>query len=184
MNSPATPSQVADAIRAGFPVDISDTVDKLLRDHIEIVYVNYLSAEKFWLSSGTSVSVQDRIYTGEYAGSKLKGTDRLVYDCVYSRSNNGYVREAAVKSLYSSANLPEWAMPYLYLTLSDYVVEISSIVEPREDIIAGFRKLQELNPQQHHLAQARATSYWNEYYRNKYHQSEYPAIKLLGVISP
>lgn len=185
-------SQNLKVIRKGFPIELQETVNDVFKKHVEQHDDYPVGADEFFLNKDEKVSTPARIHTDAYAPDDLSGAEKLVYDCIYSRSTDGYSREKALRSLYATKSLPFWAIPYLYLSLSDYVIEISSIVKPDdEDIIHAFQKLSELNPEQHRLTRERAISYWSEYYRYKdvvsrsgdnMSKQEYPSLKVINRI--
>lgn len=187
-------SQNLTTIGKGFPAELQALTANVSKKHIK-QHENYpIKTAVFCLETNEEVLVPSRIHTDSYASTDLSGTEKLIYDCIYSRSTDGYSREKALRSLYAAKSLPLpfWTIPYLYLSLSDYVIEISSIVKPDdEDIVNAFQKLSSLNPEQYRLTKARATSYWNEYYkkdsisgyRGYASKHEYPAIKVIDRIN-
>lgn len=90
----------------------------------------------------------------------------------------------AIRNLYHTSDLPEWAIPYLYLSLSDYVVEVSSIIGQDEFLLTRLQQMSTLNPEQFRLTKERAISYWSIYYREMYSKNAYPALKIIGIIDP
>lgn len=180
---PSPKNDNSHTIRAAFPESVQDAVDTVLKNYIEQNNKYHVSTEVFCLEYNERISVPSRIHTGKYKGDNLEGIEKLIYDCVYSRSTDGYAREAAVKSLYASRPLPSWAIPYLYLALADYVIEVSSIIKPEEDILTEFKKISGLNPGHSRLTRERAISYWAVYYRYDFRKDEYPAFKVLTLVS-
>lgn len=185
-------SQNLRVVRKGFPVELQETFDDVFRKYVK-QYNSYpvrTSVNEFFLSQDEKIFIPARIHTDPYAPGDLDAIKKLIYDCIYSRSTEGFSREEALRSLHATKPLPFWAISYLYLSLSDYVIEISSIVKPGDrDIIHAFQKLSELNPEQYRLARARATSYWSEYYRymgvsgRKVSKQEYSALKVIERIA-
>jgi len=185
-------SQNLRVVRKGFPAELQKLAAEVFKNYVKQHDSYAIGTDEFILDTGEKVLVPARVHTDPYSPDNLRGTEKLIYDCIYSRSTDGYSREKALRNLYAIRSLPSWTIPYLYLSLSDYVIEISSIIKPNdEDIIHAFQKLSELNPEQHRLIRARAVSYWNEYYRYKDDISrygdnisklEYPALKVINRI--
>lgn len=179
-------------VRKGFPAELQETVNVVLKKHVNQHESYPVGTDEFFLDTNERVLIPARIHTDSYSPDNLSGLEKLIYDCIYSRSTDGYSREKALRNLYATKPLPFWTIPYLYMSLSDYVIEISSIANPNdEDIIRAFQKISELNPEQYRLTRARAISYWNEYYRYKddisrhgdnISKQEYPALKVISRI--
>lgn len=172
-------------IRRAFPTKLQELVDEVFKKHVKQHDSYPIGTDEFFLETNEKVLVPARIHTDPYSPDDLSGTKKLIYDCICSRSTNGYSREKALRSLYATKPLPLWTIPYLYLSLSDYVIEISSIVSPDdEDTIIAFQRLSKLNPEQYRLTEARAISYWSEWYRyqDNLSRQEYPALEVVKRI--
>lgn len=166
----------------GFPPEMQKHVDDVFKKHV-IQHDSYpIDTDAFYLEQNQKVQVPVRIYTGPYIDKSFSDAEKLIYDCIYSRSTDGHAREAAIKGLDSAKSIPFWAMPYLYISLSDYAIQVSSIIALDDEIVADLRKLSRLNPEQYRLLEARATSYWNAYYREKFRKEEYPALEIINKI--
>lgn len=123
---------------------------------------------EYELTSGT-VSFPYRLYFVDANEEKIESlTDRqkkIIY-CLYTRSNDGYLREKYAKKLLG-AGLEEWCLPFIVSLCDDYVVEIveavySALSERNNDDIKAFCKRNESSVRKSY---SRMVSYWNEYYR-------------------
>ena len=122
---------------------------------------------EYELTSGT-VSFPYRLYFVDANEEKIENlTDRqkkILY-CLYTRSDDGYLREKYAKKLLD-AGLEEWCLPFIVSLCDDYVVEIVETVynalrERNNDDIKAFCKRNESSVRKSY---SRMISYWNEYY--------------------
>jgi hypothetical protein len=100
--------------------------------------------------------------------------------CLCTRSTDGHVRHAALRSVLC-INEP-WAVPFVVLLAGEYVVEIMT------DMVASLPTLEcsiyaEFARENRHLIRrlrSQATSYWNCYYRGVYpDRIAYPGLVFL-----
>lgn len=172
----------------GFPNDVQDSVSRVLKRISKQDWYQTHELTTFVLNKNTTVTIPGRILVDNYIADRLDGIDGIVYDSVLSRSTklsrstNGYVREKAVRGLYNRVQLPFWALPYLFLSMSDYVFNISSVVHPGSRFIYQFCELSKLNPEEYRLLKARASSYWGAYYRYEISKDKYPALLVINEI--
>lgn len=100
--------------------------------------------------------------------------------CLVSRATDGYLRQRAVASLLGAEEA--WAAPYVATLLADYVHEIVEIIhnglsELNREVYANLVRE---NPTTFRTLRARATSYWDAYYRHLYPEKlDYPGLKAL-----
>lgn len=165
-----------DMFEQGFPKELSGELHKVLGVISKQTYNNISQGcseesgkEEYVLSDGSSVSFPYRIYyiDDEHIYDKLDSSEeKRIYDCIFSRSYDGYVRERHLKNLLTE-DMPEWCMPYILKLSAEYVKEI---VEDIYVFMSGrdnskFQEFCELNPQIVRYAYSRMTNYWNEFYR-------------------
>jgi hypothetical protein len=114
------------------------------------------------------------------AWPQLRGKFSPAIQCLCTRSTDGHVRQAALRSVLCMDE--PWAVPFVVLLACEYVVEIIT------DIVASLPTLKrsiyaEFVRENRHLMQrlrSKATSYWNCYYRGSYpDQSTYPGFVFL-----
>jgi hypothetical protein len=117
------------------------------------------------------------------AWPQLQGKFSPATQCLCTRSSDGYVRHAALRSVLC-INEP-WAVPFVVLLAGEYVVEIVA------DMVAYLPTLErgiyaEFVRENRHLMQQlrmKATSYWNCYYRGSYpDRSAYPGLVFLNQL--
>ena len=123
--------------------------------------------------SAQSIAVPYRIYLPELSDEeidRLTSVQKQIVFCIYTRSNNGFVREKYVRRLLVS-DFSEWCIPYIVKLCDEYVVQIVQVIydslkdRDNADIIEFCRA----NKAQIRKSHSRMVSYWNEYYRYDEH---------------
>lgn len=133
-------------------------------------------------------AVRLKLPSGPLEPCGLGGEARLVWMAWFTRSDDGLIRQAAVQELFGQPR--EWVVPYLVQLLGEYVIEICSdiadFVEGTVTTDAGwaqaFRGFWADNPGFVTLTRARASSYWNEYYRGRLDFADYPSARAMRVL--
>jgi len=104
----------------------------------------------------------------------------LVIECLFTRSTDGYARQIALKAILESKDAV--VIPFVVLLAGEYVLEIiNDIVRalPTMDRDAYANFVRENRPLMRRL-RARATSYWDRYYRSSYpERTKYPGLAFL-----
>lgn len=134
--------------------------------------------------NGERLRIPARIYNPEPDWGSVQAWGLLeesLVGCLYSRHHDGHVRERALAHI---RTLDEpWVAAFVIQLLGEYVIEV---VERAASLIASCQKPPVLaflreNLRFLDLTTARATSYWNEYYRRRFPvQAEYPALMVLA----
>lgn len=140
---------------------------------------------------GAVVTIPMRLYhpvrPGYGFGSGPAGT---IAGCLYTRHNDGYVRQWALRHVLPSAE--PWVVPFVVQLLGEYVLGICLDIEAfvRETLPsspphrAAYAEFVRSNPAFLDLTAQRATSYWAEYHRGRYlDRDEYPALAALRVLA-
>ena len=146
-------------------------------------YIDTPTNEQMELFDGSEIQFPYRIYFLDEESSYEKlvsKEEQWIYHCIFTRSCNGYVREAHLRAILEE-DYPEWCMPYIFKLASEYVVEILDVIYT---VMKGkdnslFQAFCQNNPYLFKCYYNRMISYWNEYYRNqcyKYH--DYVGYKL------
>jgi hypothetical protein len=110
----------------------------------------------------------------------LSVQQKMILHCIYSRSCNGFVRQ---KHLYSLLQMDyeDWAIPYIVKICDEYVVEILEMTYEilKEQDTERIKKFCLENIMPFCKSYNRMTSYWNEYYRDRYNNfQQYIGRKL------
>jgi hypothetical protein len=137
---------------------------------------------------GEPVRIPHRVYFDEpHESLALSESERLVRACLFSRHHNGFVRARQVTWLLQAE--AAWVVPYVVQLLGEYVVEIAEVIEAHLGGLSRhlYAEFCRENPSFVALAQTRAMSYWNCYYRFPWHdrhwrREEYPALRALAVM--
>lgn len=138
---------------------------------------------------GERLVIPYRQYDRPLSASGLDPLARLMWLAWFTRSNDGEVRQAAVRGLFER---PEnWVAPFIIQLLGEYVIEISTDIAAFVDTtVIGdaawtevFRTFWAENPRFIELSRARAASYWSEYYRHQvFNQAEFPGVRTLNTL--
>jgi len=133
------------------------------------------SEEKIeYILNGTTVEFPYRIYFLDVADetlNKLTFHQQMVLHCIYSRSCDGFVRQRHLRALLLM-EYEDWAIPYIVKVCDEYVVEILEMTYTilSEQNTERFKNFCRENNKLFCKSYARMTSYWNEFYRDKYSQ--------------
>jgi hypothetical protein len=136
--------------------------------------------------NGQPLRIPSRIYNSELGASTfalLPVPERGIAACLYTRHHDGQVRQRALTLAIEVEEA--WAAPFILHLLGEYVLEIVTIAAqvtngpPREGIMSFLRE----NPGFLDLIDSRATSYWNEYYRQQFpDKKDYPGLIAIAVL--
>jgi hypothetical protein len=133
--------------------------------------------------AGEPLRIPYRIYWAEpppEASRPLTEQQRLILCSVYTRHHDGFVRERAIRQLVRAPD--PWVMPFVVQLVGEYVLEIVRIIEAgvAEPSLAEYGLFLRENLGFLRLTRARATTYWNAYYRSEFPDwHEYPAERVL-----
>lgn len=131
----------------------------------------------------TTIKFPYRIYIKDVSDKKvnrLNEQQKMILHCIYSRSNDGYVRQKHIKALLNM-DYCDWAIPYVVKVCDEYVVEILEMVYDilKDQNTDCFKRFCLNNTENFLRGYCRMVSYWNCYYRCKYSKfSEYIGRKL------
>jgi hypothetical protein len=143
--------------------------------------------------SGDDIEIPYRMYhrpiPPERWGSP-GSTESTILGCMYSRHHDGRVRQAALTTLLGSTE--PFVAPFLIQLLGGYVLEIVEEIAARidrdhgdaGDLLGVLSQFAQGNPAFMTLTEARARSYWAEYYRSQFMWArDYPALVAISKIS-
>lgn len=140
------------------------------------------------VADGRDVEIPYRIYNPPMVDVRLTDGQRQVVNCLYTRHNDGQVRERSVIPLLQA---PEaWTAPFIVLLLGEYVVEITAAIQDGlasldpERLRSAFGPFVAENPELMRVTEQRAISYWSCYYRREYpDMAAYPGLAALRGLS-
>lgn len=122
------------------------------------------------LLSGEKIEILYRVYLRDKLSSlnQLTPQQQLIYHCILSRSDDGYVRQKHIEALLD-ATAPEWAMPYIIKVCDEYVYEILETVyrSLKNRNCEPYKALCRQNFAYFRLGHCHMISYWSEYHRHK-----------------
>lgn len=131
----------------------------------------------------TQINIPYRMYFKEIDPKNLDAfsdVQKEILYCIYTRHNNGYIREKYVKALFD-LDFHKWSIPFIVKLADEYVVEILEVIydackDRDNDDIKQFCKE---NASAIQKGYTRMISYWNEYYRDReFHFHNYIGRKL------
>jgi hypothetical protein len=167
-----------------FPTALRDDVTAVARVMPPPRYPAANRQERVLVQSET-IEIPYRIYNPEPPADAVDGLShrqKLIVDCIYSRHNDGHVRERHCAHIVESTE--PWIVPFVVQLLGEYVVEICARILSRlaaRSLFAspGYQEFVRANDEFIALTEQRAVSYWSCYYRDRYARREYPAIAAL-----
>ena len=148
------------------------TTDRLIQD----------SYERRWgrvTVDGDEVKIPYRHYQDPTAPAADPNAE-LVRQAWLTRSSNGQTRQQAVRALLRAP--ASWHVPYVLQLCGEYVIEIghdiaqyvSGSLQRDPSMLDAYQRFWRGNPDFVALTYARATSYWDAYYRRTLALNEYP----------
>ncbi len=155
----------------GFPSELKDDVYAVLEMMPDTIKCSD-ECHSFQLINGQTITFPYRIYTGEIDAIptfELSHTQKMIYHCILSRSNDGFVRQAHVQTILEK-EYPDWVFPYLLKISDEYVVEVLQMIYDKWDTskTETMKIFCKNNLQSFLYSHARMVSYWNEFYRSKW----------------
>lgn len=174
-------SPVADTVSpvdltAAFPASLAPDVTRAL----SVMGPHWLPAagSRSVIVAGERLTIPYRLYVDPPETAGLSPAQRLVLNCLYSRHHDGYVRKRHLEALMAS-RLP-WVVPYVFLPIGEYVIEIVHAVLPYLSEVDEVRAFAGENPDLLGVTRQRAASYWDEYNRRRYpNLRDYPAFAMV-----
>jgi hypothetical protein len=157
-------------IQKAFPVEIRGEVNSLLTKFtVETKCATHrgesvvIGEEKF--------EIPDRIYYNppySLTNSKFTQKEREILNCIFSRHNDGYIRQKAIQNIIGADN--NWTIPYIVRIIGEYVIEILNDIENNFEIInkSNLTSFVRQNPAFYNRARARVSSYWGCYFRRQF----------------
>ncbi|MGE7954881.1 hypothetical protein [Lysinibacillus xylanilyticus] len=161
---------------AAFPKDLKEAVSKVFNLILNDTYNKAIDGESpdrvEYLLGDSIVQIPYRIYYIDNSNSfinDLNSMEKMILHCIYSRSDDGFVRQKHLKSLLSM-EYEDWAIPYIVKICDEYIVEILEMtyVILRQQDTERIKKFCHQNRVSFCKSYNRMISYWNEFYRNEH----------------
>lgn len=110
------------AFPKGFSEDIKTVLESLSTNNYG-EFASRVDTTNFILLTGEQVHVPYRVYLSDAltTNAVLTPKQQLIYNCIFSRSSDGFVREKHIRFLLKT-NIEDWYMPYVFKVCSEYVV--------------------------------------------------------------
>lgn len=159
-----------EGIWQAFPVEErANLISLFLKFDIETKH-SAMSGEMVSLGMET-IKIPSRIYwKPPYSlnNAKLTIAEKEIINCIFSRHDNGFVRQKAIRNIIDSDKI--WVIPYILRITGEYVIEILIDIDTRFEMINARNLVSFIkeNPAFYNRTRARVQSYWNCYYRRQY----------------
>ncbi len=171
----------------GFPSTLKETVQKIT-EQIPVKTYNNVNVRETndkitYLLDGQYINFPYRVYFLEMENDvfeKMSSKEKMIVNCIYSRSCDGFIREKHIRNLLST-EFPDWAVPYIFKVCDEYVVEILQMVYDnlKDKNAESIKRFCANNPTPFCKSYNRMVSYWNEFYRcDCYRYKNYIGRKL------
>ncbi len=137
---------------------------------------------------GEPLHIPDRFYSKKPAWGlekELWGTQRTILACLYSRHDDGFVRETYLRKLLLASEA--WVPPFVLQLVGEYVIEIIQVVASSLDSIRNdsYRSFAAENPRYIEITKHRVISYWDCYHRRTCPNfREYPGFQVMDALQP
>lgn len=155
----------------GFPKELAADVEYVcewIQMHAHTKHDVFQEYSEWKLSNKEIIKIPYRMYeTDILFPTSLNDIQVIIYHCIYTRNDNGYIRERHVKALIENEP-PEWVYPYILKVCNEYVMEILELVYQNLHTkdCTKWKSFCLLNQKTFVYSYQRMTSYWNEYYRS------------------
>ena len=181
----AQPQTLREMMVGAFPWEYRDAAEAVVDKLEPFVDDTYRQALVPSIVLGQSVAVLRRIhFTHQVQPPAVsQRTQWLIFQCLWTRSTDGYARQAALRLALESKEPA--VIPFIVLLAGEYVIEII------EDILAAapsmdraiYADFVQENRQLMRNLRAKATSYWDCYYRHRYpDKKSYPGLAFLHEV--
>lgn len=173
-----------EAARRAFPFGIASLAKEAASELSPFVDDDYQQPSEAIKIAGQIIAIPRRLH---FVGLP-RDTDSLcnlnpASRCLITRATDGRLRQQAVRSIISDQSA--WVAPFVVMLLGEYVIEIVEDVRDALPVLdqSVYANLVRENRQTIQRLRARATSYWDAYYRQQYSQrTDYPGLQVLHEI--
>ena len=120
---------------------------------------------------GLNIAIPERVYMREQTPSNMTAIQRNILDCIFTRHNNGFVRQHHLQNLISCTEY--WTIPFCFKLLGEYVDNILYDVKKHlECNMDSYLRFIGENEKFFDRTKNQMISYWNCYYRLRYPNKE------------
>jgi hypothetical protein len=170
---------------SAFPSSCRSAADEAARMLGPFIDKTYRLKSVEAVACGRDVQIPDRVHFTLVNPNLLGNEDpaTIAALCLCSRSTDGHLRQFAAQRILGQQAC--WTIPFVALLAGEYVVEIiAEIVAAIPNLDrAAYSDFVRENRELMRALRAKATSYWNIYYRTQYpERAEYPGLLFLHQI--
>lgn len=120
-----------DSFVHGFPKKLATDVEYVcawIQNHAHTRHDVFQEYSEWKLRNGETIKIPYRMYETEISfHTSWNEIQVMIYHCIYTRNDNGFIREKHVKALIENEP-PEWVYPYILKVCNEYVMEILELV--------------------------------------------------------
>lgn len=159
-----------DKILNSFPPDLAKDVRRVLD---MLVMKNDDISSRYYIVNlgGLNIAIPERVYMREQTPSNMTAVQRNILDCIFTRHNNGFVRQRHLQNLISCTEY--WTIPFCFKLLGEYVDNILYDVKKHlECNMDSYLRFIGENEKFFDRTKNQMVSYWNCYYRLRYPNKE------------
>ena len=157
-------------IQKAFPIEIREEVNSLLMKFSVETKHSTIRFESVVIGQ-EKIEIPSRIYYNppySLTDSKFKQVEKEIINCIFSRHNDGYIRQKAILNIIGSDN--NWTVPYIVRIIGEYVIEILKDIDNNFEIINKYNLTSFVlqNPEFYNRTRSRVMSYWHCYFRRQF----------------
>ena len=153
-----------------FPPDLAKDVRRVLD---MLVMKNDDISSRYYIVNlgGLNIAIPERVYMREQTPSNMTAVQRNILDCIFTRHNNGFVRQRHLQNLISCTEY--WTIPFCFKLLGEYVDNILYDVKKHlECNMDSYLRFIGENEKFFNRTKNQMISYWNCYYRSRFPNKE------------
>ena len=154
-------------IQKAFPVEIREEINSLLTKFAVETKFSTKGFEVI-LTGQEKLEIPQRVYyksPDSLTNSKFTPKEQEILNCLFSRHDNGFIRQESVRNIIGSNN--NWTVPYIVKIIGEYVIKILNDINTSFEIInkSNLISFVQQNPEFYNRTRSRVGSYWDCYFR-------------------
>jgi len=157
-------------IQNAFPIEIQREVNALLTKITVETKISHKWGDELTFGKEIIVIPNRNYYNPPYSlvNSTLTQIENEILNCIFSRNENGYIRQKAILNIINSDNY--WTIPYIVRIIGEYVIEILNDIDNNFEIInkSNLISFVRQNPEFYSRTRSRVYSYWDCYFRKQF----------------